>query len=176
MAGNITLHPELGLHVVGYVENAGESAAPPEDGKLLGPLTSLEQVVGEVKPDRIVVGFAERRGQMPIADLLKLRYGGMTIDEASAAYEQLCGRVMLSELRPPELRLSGHYRPPSQRLLYQTVADWVFALLLAILSAPLLVLAVILLRLSHSGPLLSRQECAGLGGKPFQLYGLRLGA
>jgi len=176
MASHIAVHPELGLQVVGYVENPGGSPAPPEAGKLLGPLNAMQQVVSEVKPDRIVVGFAERRGQTPIAGLLQLRYAGMAIDEASTAYEQLCGRVLLSELRPAELLLSGRYRPPAQRLVYQTLAHWLIAFLLAILSVPLLLLAAILLKLSRRGPLLSRQECAGLGGMPFQLYSLRLGA
>jgi hypothetical protein len=70
-------------------------------------VSALPRIAAELAPDRIVVGFAERRGQMPIADLLQLRYGGMAIDEASTAYEQLCGRVLLGELRPSEMLLSA---------------------------------------------------------------------
>jgi lipopolysaccharide/colanic/teichoic acid biosynthesis glycosyltransferase len=173
MAAYIGANPGLGLQVIGYVDDSGDPA-PPEAGKLLGPLSALPRIAAEAAPDRLVVGLAERRRQMPIADLLQLRYGGMAIDEASTAYEQLCGRVLLDELRPSEVLLSGAFRPRAQRLVYQTLGHWVLASILTVLSAPLLLLAALLLKLSVRGPLLSRQACVGLGGQPFQLYSLRL--
>ncbi|MGA2738118.1 MAG: sugar transferase [Bryobacteraceae bacterium] len=174
MAEYIGAHPELGLQVIGYVEEVEPPEAPPEAGKFLGPMQGLQRIAAEAVPDRIVVGLAERRGQMPIADLLQLRYSGLAIDEASTAYERLCGRVLLEELRPSDMLLSGAFRPRTQWLVYQTVGHWLLALILTILTAPLLLLAVLLLRLSSHGPLLSRQICAGLGGRPFNLYSLRL--
>jgi lipopolysaccharide/colanic/teichoic acid biosynthesis glycosyltransferase len=174
MACHIGAHPELGLQVIGYVDGGDAPAAPPEAGKFLGPLSALPRIAAEVTPDRIVVGLAERRGQMPIADLLQLRYSGMAIDEASTAYEHLCGRILLGELRPSEMFLSGTFRPRAQRLVYQTLGHWLLALILTVLSAPLLLLAAALLKLSSHGPLLSRQECVGLRGQPFQLYSFRL--
>jgi len=173
MAAHIAAHPELGLQVIGYVDDGDAPAAGPEAGKLLGPLSALPRIAAEAAPDRIVVGFSERRGRMPIADLLQLRYGGMAIDEAATAYEQLCGRVLLGELRPSEMLLSGEFRPRAQRLVYKTLADWLLALILTILTAPLLLLAAALLKLWSHGPLLSRQECVGLGGQPFRLYSFR---
>ena len=174
MAAYIGAHPGLGLHVIGYVDD-GPTPPPNEAiGKLLGSLQTLRRVVAESAPDRIVVGFAERRGCMPIADLLHLRYSGMPIDEASTAYEQLCGRILLSQLHPSEMLLTGAFRPRPQRLLYQTLAHWVLALILTILSSPLLLLAAALLKLSSRAPLLARQRCVGLGGQPFDLYTFRL--
>jgi lipopolysaccharide/colanic/teichoic acid biosynthesis glycosyltransferase len=174
MAAHIDAHPELGLRVIGYVDDGESPAAPREAGKLLGPLSALQQLVAEAVPDRIVVGLGERRGKMPIADLLQLRYGGMAIDEASTAYEQLCGRVLLGELRPSAMLLTGTFRPRAERLVYQTLGHWLLALILTILSAPLLLLAAVLLKLSRHGPLLSRMECVGLGCRPFHLYSFRL--
>ena len=170
MAAYIGGHPGLGLRVIGYVDNRVAPSPPPEAGKLLGPIEELGRIVVEAAPDRLVVGFDERRGQMPIADLLLLRYGGMAIDEASTAFEQLCGRVLLGELRPSDVLLSGAFRPRPQRLVYQALGHGLLALILTIVSAPLVLLMAVLLKLSPRGPLLSRQECMGLGGRPFQLY------
>ena len=174
MAGYIGAHPGLGLQGIGYVDDDIAPAAPPEAGRFLGPLSALAQIAADVAPDRLVVGFAERRGQMPIADLLQLRYSGMAIDEAATAYERLSGRVPLSELRPSEMLLSGAFHPRTERLVYQTLGHWVLALILAILTAPLLLLAALLLKLSSRGPVVNRQKCAGLGGRPFRLYSFRL--
>jgi lipopolysaccharide/colanic/teichoic acid biosynthesis glycosyltransferase len=174
MAGHIQAHPELGLETVGYVDNGAAPAARPGHGRVLGPLSALREIAAAVKPDRIVVGFAERRQHMPIAGLLQLRYSGTVIEEASTAYEQLCGRVLLQQLRPAQIVFSSAFRPRAEQLIYQTLGNWLLALILAILSAPLLLLAAILLGLSSREPLLLREECAGLGAKPFTLYRLRL--
>jgi len=174
MAAHIAARPELGLEVIGYVNDGDGQGAGPEAGACLGPIANLEEIVVRVRPDRLVVGFADRRGQMPIPNLLKLRYGGLAIDEVSTSYEQLCGRVLLSELHPSELLLSGAFRPRLQGLLYQSLSHWLFALVLIILTAPLFLLAAILLKFSRRGPLLSRRECVGLGGKRFPLFSLML--
>ena len=60
-------------------------------------------------------------------------------------------------------------------MIYQMLAHWMLALMLTILTAPLLLLAIALLKLSTNGPILRSKECAGLGGRPFPLYSLRLG-
>jgi lipopolysaccharide/colanic/teichoic acid biosynthesis glycosyltransferase len=174
MAAHIEAHPELGMQVVGHVGDDPAAAAPPGAGKLLGPLADLQEIAAAVRPDRIVVGFTDRRRRMPVAALLQLRYNGFAIEEAPAAYEQLCGRVPLGELHPAQLVLSAAFRPRPERLVYQALGNWLLALLLAVLSAPLLLLALVLLRFSSGGPLLSRKPCVGLGGKPFTRYALRV--
>ena len=173
MAAYIAAHPDLGLQVVGYVDNGGPTA-PPEAGKALGSMDELLQIAAASRPDRIVVGLTESRGKLPVADLLQLRYAGHTIEEATSAYEQLCGRVLIRELQPSQLLLSGTFQPRAQRLVYQALVHWIAALVLTMLSAPLLLLTALLLKLSTRGPLLEREECVGLGGKPFPLYRFRL--
>jgi len=172
LAAHIESHPELGMRIIGYVGKCEDGGGL---GKWLGPLNSLEEAAGAQKPDRIVVGLAERRGEMPIGDLLRLRYAGVPIEEAAAVYEQLFGRVLVAELRPADVVLSGAFRPRPQGLIIQTLVHWLLALLLAIVTAPLLLLAALLVKLSDGGPVLDRYERIGLRGRPFRLYSLRTG-
>jgi lipopolysaccharide/colanic/teichoic acid biosynthesis glycosyltransferase len=174
MAGHIEAHPDLGLKILGYVDNAEPPLGPQGGSTVLGPLSAVCEIAASVKPDRIVVGLAERRRQMPIAALLQLRYSGARIEEASTAYEQLCGRVLVNQLRPSQIVFSSAFRPNRDWLIYQTLANWLLALLLVILSAPLLLFAAVVLKLSSRGPLLHRKECVGLGARLFTLYRLRL--
>jgi lipopolysaccharide/colanic/teichoic acid biosynthesis glycosyltransferase len=176
MARYIAGHPQLGLCAVGYLEDSAEGDTEDAAGKRLGPLNALQSIAAAVRPDRIVVGMTERRGRTPISDLLQLRYTGMPVEEAAGAYEQMCGRALLTELHPSQLLLSDAFRAHSERLAYQTLANWLLALFLALLTAPLLLLTAMLLKLSSRGPLLRRRPRSGLGGKPFQLYTFRLPA
>jgi len=171
MARHIAAHPEIGMCVAGYVDDGG----PHADGErnVLGPLRALPEVAAAVKPDRIVVGFADRRRQMPIPALLRLRYAGLAIEEAASAYEQLCGRVLLSELRPAQVVLSGAFRPRSEGKVFQTSLNWLAALILTVVSAPVLLAAVALLKLSSHGPALQRKVCLGLRGQTFPMFTLR---
>jgi len=172
IARHIEAHPELGLEAAGYLDGGGN--APRGMGKFLGPLSALQSVATSIAPDLIVAGFADPREHLPIAGLLQLRYAGMPIEQASVAYEQLFGRVLLSQLHPSEVLLSPAFHPRRPRLLYQTAAHWIFALIAAILTLPLLLLAAAMLGLSSRAPLFEQQLCTGLDGKPFRLFRLRL--
>lgn len=174
MAAHIEAHPDLGLRVLGYVESSPAPGTPQGASTVLGPLSALREIAAGVRPDRVVVGLAERRQQMPIQDLLYLRYSGIPIEEAATAYEQLCGYVLLSEMRPSQWLLLAAFRPRPDMQVYETLANWLVALVLLVLTSPLLLLAAALLKLSSRGPLLSRTRCAGLAGKPFTLYRFRL--
>src|SRR5579884_2355435 len=78
IAAEILERPEFGLATIGFVDNiAGEVQLP--GGPLLGPIANLSAVVEETRPDRIVVGMNDRRGRMPVHELLDLRFGGIAI-------------------------------------------------------------------------------------------------
>ncbi|MBM3996336.1 MAG: sugar transferase [Planctomycetes bacterium] len=53
------------------------------------------------------------------------------------------------------------------------VLEFVIALFLLILTAPLILFAIILIKLTSPGPVIYSQTRIGLGGKPFTIYKLR---
>ena len=77
---------------------------------------SLKEIVAANNPTRLIVGMFERRNRLPVADLLELRFAGTIIEEASYAYERVCGRVPIKELRPSQLIYSGELGPRRQTM------------------------------------------------------------
>lgn len=57
--------------------------------------------------------------------------------------------------------------------LFKRIFDFCFSLSLLILTAPLLGLIALIIRLTSSGPVFFTQERVGLNGKPFQMYKFR---
>jgi len=173
IAEYIARHPEKGLTVVGSVGDSDQAGAGLPGTKLLGGLASLREVVEATHPTRIIVGMVERRSRMPVSELLDLRFAGHVIEEAASAYENVCGRVSIHELRPSQLIYSGELGPRRQALLYQGISNLVMAGLSLIAASPFMLLTALAVRLSSRGPVLYRQVRVGMDGRLFTLYKFR---
>jgi sugar transferase (PEP-CTERM system associated) len=165
-------HPETGLQVVGYVGSDSEAAAL-AGGKILGKLDSLRDIIRATRPDRIVVGMFERRNRVPVDDLLELRFAGHIIEEASSTYERVCGRVCLKEIRPSQLIYSGELGPGRRGEIQHALGNAALALFGIVVSAPIMLLTALAVRLSSPGPVLYRQVRVGRNGSHFTLYKFR---
>jgi len=165
-------HPEKGFEVAGYVADPDDTPRP-KSAKVLGPMYSLKEIVAATTPTRLIVGMSERRNRLPVADLLELRFAGTIIEEVAYAYERVCGRVSIKELRPSQLIYSGELGPRQQIMLAQMLTNMVLAGVGIIIASPLMLLTALAVRLTSSGPVLYRQVRTGLDGNPFTIYKFR---
>jgi sugar transferase (PEP-CTERM system associated) len=170
---HIAEHPQLGLEVAGYVDDQHETGDIFAGAKLLGPMSSLREIVRATQPSRVVVGMFERRNRMPTAELLELRFGGHIIEEVATTYERICGRVCVKELRPSQLIFSGELGPRPQNLIMQRVWNTAVAVIGLIVSFPISVLTALAVRVTSPGPVLYRQKRVGLDGTPFTVFKFR---
>jgi sugar transferase (PEP-CTERM system associated) len=173
VAGYLAGHPGATYTNLGYLDDGPEPGTLVHGAKVLGPISRLRPVVTATRPDRIVVGMTERRDRMPVQDLLDLRFSGIVIEEAGAAYENTCGRISTKIVRPAQLIFSGEMGPTHTALLVQSVYSPVLALLGTAITLPLMVLAALAIRLTSRGPVLYRQTRVGRNGVPFTLYKFR---
>jgi sugar transferase (PEP-CTERM system associated) len=166
-------HPEAGLVNLGYLDDNAEPGTLIYGSRVLGGIAAMSPSVAATRPDRIVVGMTERRARMPLQDLLDLRFSGIRIEEASAAYEETCGRVCTKELRPAQLIFSGELGPTHSSVLLQSVYSPAIALVGTILTLPVMLLAAVAIKLTSRGPVLYRQARVGQNGSLFMLYKFR---
>jgi sugar transferase (PEP-CTERM system associated) len=162
-----------GYRIVGFLSEGDNSSAGPMIQKL-GALGDLEDVVSSSKIDRIIVGMAERRGTLPIEALLRIRLGGdVIIEECSAFYERLCGRVHLDMVRPSWLIFS-EYSPNTQlKSFLRDSVHRLLALIGLIVTFPLALVTALIIKMESSGPVFYRQERVGKGDQRFMLIKFR---
>jgi exopolysaccharide biosynthesis polyprenyl glycosylphosphotransferase len=169
---HIAANPNLGLSAVGYLDvqpNPGVEGLFP----YLGRVDRLRELAEEQRPDRIIVGLTERRGQIPLADLLDLRFSGIRIQEAAAAYEEVSKTISLKELRPSQLIYMGGLGPRPGMVALQVAYSKLIALVGLVVTSPLMLLIAAAVKLTSPGPVFYRQTRVGWRGRNFTLYKFR---
>jgi sugar transferase (PEP-CTERM system associated) len=172
IAVHLAERPEFGMRVLGYVDDA-DMTSPPKGGPVVGRTGDLTKIAQDMKPDLIVVGLADRRRQLPMAEMLHLRFSGVHFEEAAATFESTFGRVPTREIRPSRLVYSSELGPKKGSLFWHTLYAIPTALLLILIAAPIMVLVAIALKLTSPGPIFHKQVRVGLNGKEFSVFKFR---
>jgi exopolysaccharide biosynthesis polyprenyl glycosylphosphotransferase len=158
--------------VIGVADDGG--GEPPAHCPLLGPLGQLGTIIQDTRPDRIVVALAERRGRLPVRELVEARVcGGVAIEDGTDTYERLTGKLAIESLAPSSLLFSPDFRKSRVALGLERAFSLLAALVGLVLLAPLLGAIALAIKLDSRGPVLFVQDRVGPGGRRFRLLKFR---
>jgi sugar transferase (PEP-CTERM system associated) len=170
----ILKRPDLGMCVTGFVDNSpskvGTSIVNP---KVLGIHKDLRAIVASHKVDRIVVEMEDRRGQLPVDQLLDLKIHGVSIEDATSLYERITGKIAIENLHPSWMVFNAGFGVSRAMLLQKQILSLVISLTVLLVSSPLLLLVMALIKLESAGPIFYKQERVGQDGKVFTLWKFR---
>ena len=163
---------DAGMSVIGWDDLAEHQLPNPEDRDNFAGI--LESFRGpKPKIDRVIVAMQDRRGALPVRELLKLRFDGVIIEEAGPLLERLSGKLQLDGLRPSSFIYGEGFRiKPSQQIARRLASTFAAAVGLLIF-APFLPIVMLLVKLSSPGPIFFRQTRVGLAGRTFQVVKFR---
>ena len=165
------LRPDLGLEVVEWDDV--QQLEPAERKKVW--IEALENI-SNAKPiavHRIIVAMESRRGELPVQELLSLRFQGITVEEDGTLRERLYGKIQLDGLRPSNFLYSEGFRIRASQQFTRQVVSIVAAALGLVLFLPLFPFVALAIKLSSKGPLFYRQTRVGMGGHNFQVVKFR---
>jgi exopolysaccharide biosynthesis polyprenyl glycosylphosphotransferase len=139
----------------------------------LGRLDRLKDIVEKVHPNHIVVALEDRRGHLPVAQLLESRARGVIVEEALSVYERLTGKIAIEALTPGALIMTKGFRndPTSEKAA--RLVSVTAAIVGLFLLAPFLGLIALAIKMDSRGPIMFFQDRAGKNGQAFRLWKFR---
>jgi len=174
LVAEILRHPEVGIRVVGFVDDdpslVGVSIVNP---KVIGLHGDLPAIIANTRVDRIIVELQDRRGRLPIDELLTLKTRGIAIEDATSLYERITGKIAIENLKPSWMIFNAGFEVSPSMLMQKRILSVVVSLLLLFILSPVTLIVMLLIKLESRGPVFHKQERVGQNGKIFTLWKFR---
>lgn len=162
------------VDVVGYYASPNEVESEVSAWGILSKNKSLTDTALELEVDEIVVALVERRGgSMPLRELLDCKLHGVRVVDIATHFEKTKGQIRLDSVSAGWLVFGDGFSQGGLRTIVKRLFDIVCASALILLTAPVMLVTAVLIRLESSGPIFYRQERVGFNGRLFNVVKFR---
>ncbi len=134
----------------------------------------VEETIRDHSADCVVVTQRNRRGKLPVHELLKCKVNNIHIQEGFSFYERVKRKIIISEFLQPSWFVfeEGFSQISIHKAFKRTLGIFVSIILLTIFS-PILLLVTILIKFDSPGPVFFQQERVGCQNQVFNLLKFR---
>jgi sugar transferase (PEP-CTERM system associated) len=160
-------NPEIGVEIASWT------------GKMEGAVTRdsvaahLMEVVHRQRVHRVIVAMPDRRGTIPMPELLQLRMQGVKIEEATSWLEKISGKIEVENLYPSWLVFGEGFRRSTAFIMVRRAVSITISLTGLVLALPLFPLIMLAIRLDSKGPVFYTQTRVGKAGRIFKVVKFR---
>jgi len=156
----------------GFVRPENDLATVSND-YIVGNAAEIESLLSEGKVGKLVISMTERRGQLPVKNLLTCKLRGVEIIDSPTFYETLTGKLLVEAIHPSWFIYSSGFRVTPFSRACKRAMDIILSLVGIILTLPLLPIIALLIKMTSPGPVLFRQKRVGEGGREFTIMKFR---
>jgi Undecaprenyl-phosphate glucose phosphotransferase len=170
----VSEHPDLGVRVVGVVEppRATEERAV-WDTPILGPADQVARIARDQRADEVIVAMAGASYHELLEIVDTCADVNVGIKVYPDAFQLITERVDVGELSGVKLVSVKDVALRGWNRLLKRAFDIVFSMTVLIITAPLMMLLAVLIKLDSPGPVFFVQERVGLDGQPIQVIKFR---
>jgi sugar transferase (PEP-CTERM system associated) len=162
---------DLGLELVGMLARDRRQVHPTTG--VIGTYGDLFDVVSDQGVKLVLVAYPDRRGTLPVEQLLEVKFRGVEVEEGIQFYERNTSKLYVRELKPSQLIFAEGFSARSGTRRLKRILDVSISVIGLVLAAPLMLLTALAIRLESPGPTLYSQVRAGEFGKLFTIYKFR---
>nr|HOP41267.1 TIGR03013 family PEP-CTERM/XrtA system glycosyltransferase [Geobacteraceae bacterium] len=161
-------------HVLaGYVGCPRDSVVVPNEHIVDGGGIDISETARREHAEKIVISITERRGSIPLKDLMHCKFSGIDVFDAPTFYEQLTGKLLLENITPGWFVFSNGFKLTHTIRFCKKIIDKILATIGLIITFPLFPLIAVAVKISSPGPVFFKQVRTGLHEKQFLLYKFR---
>jgi sugar transferase (PEP-CTERM system associated) len=179
VASDLMTMKRLRRNVAGFFPTEADAASGLQVASLRGHRVfsrelSIEDIVRDHQIDEVIVAVREQRGGgVPMDQLLACRIRGVPIVDLAGFYERAKSEVPIDSLKASWLVYGQGFVQGRLRMILKRAFDIASSSFLLLLASPVMLLAVLAIRLEGRGPIIYKQERVGLGGKIFMCMKFR---
>ena len=166
-------HPEHGYAVAGVVGDEDEARANGLRHRWLGPLDDLTMPIDATGAQGAVMAVSAMRSTQLNATIRRLLHAGIQVHLSSGVWGVSTRRLRAMPLAYEPLFYLEPVSLARRKLRVKRALDVVVALAAIVLTAPVLAVCAVAVKLHDGGPVLFRQQRVGRDGRLFSLYKLR---
>jgi len=158
--------------LAGFVR-PGTDKTTVDDSRVVGSIDDIEEILIRERINKLIVSITEKRGVLPVRNLLNCKLRGVEILDSPSFYEKLTGKLLVENIQPSWFLYSDGFRITPLKRFWKRTLDLIFSLLGIILVLPILPVIALLIKATSPGPVLYRQRRVGQGGGEFTLLKFR---
>ncbi len=159
--------------MLGFVPVPGQPVLVSEDLLVRPGEEGLAELVERMQIDELVIAPDERRGGLPMEEMLLCVQRGVSVVDLSSFFEREAGMVQLNVVDPSWLVFSGGFDYSTPRRLSKRFFDLAAALALLLIAWPLMLLVALAVWVESGGPIFYSQTRVGERGRHFTLTKFR---
>lgn len=141
--------------------------------RVVGSVDMVTETVKRERAHQLVISLAERRGVLPVREILRCKLSGIEVVDDVSFYEQMTGKLLLENIQPSWFLFGDGFRVTDSMRFFKRLLDIILSLTGLVLVAPVLPLIALAVKLDSPGPVLFRQIRVGEREKLFRVNKFR---
>jgi exopolysaccharide biosynthesis polyprenyl glycosylphosphotransferase len=175
VARRLDSHPEYGLRPVGFLDDDPRSIAEVggRDVPVLGTVEDLDEIVRHTGVGHLIVAFSSVADARVSRLIQRCQELGIEVSVVPRMFDTINNRVGYDTVGGLPLMSFSSVNPKGVQFTLKHAFDRVFAVVLLVVLAPVILMTALVVRVSSPGSVLFRQRRVGRDGTVFDLFKFR---
>ena len=163
-----------GFQIVGKIAPEGDKIIDGNEVMAVNGRT-IYDIVKQTEADEIVVAMDDRRGNLPVRDLLDARLKGIEVIDLMEFLERETGKIRIDLVNPGWLIFSGGFHVSRFNQFSKRVTDFLASGILLLVTLPVMLIVALAIKIEDGlrAPVFYRQVRVGRGDQPFTVLKFR---
>ena len=176
LAGNIANeiidHLDTGYQIAAFIGKT-RPKFPVNNIPVYDDMDGLLSICRKHDAEIIVMALDDRRGVMPVNELIDCKMDGIRIWTGVSFFEKLTGKIMVEKVNPDWIIYAPGFSISRMNNAIKHSWDLIFSGIGLIIAAPIMLISAILIKLESPGPVFYCQDRVGLRGQVFKVFKFR---